>query len=143
MFNSTQDDLKTQESYLGRNMQKAIENEANGRWPVGLESLQNILGKQGNMVTVDDMLLLRRNHPALFQRAKKMCHAVRTCQPKPNQPNGGCARKNNPGIQGFNSGKICSKTGDIISQPFFFRGAGYTVCGICPAGNTAQKAKTK
>ena len=30
MFNSTQDDLKTQESYLGRNMQKAIENEANG-----------------------------------------------------------------------------------------------------------------
>ena len=71
MFNSTQDDLKTQESYLGRNMQKAIENEANGRWPVGLESLQNILGKQGNMVTVDNMLLLRNHHPALFQRAKK------------------------------------------------------------------------
>ena len=53
------------ESYLGRNMQKAIENEANGRWPVGLESLQNILGKQGNMVTVDNMLLLRNHHPAI------------------------------------------------------------------------------
>ena len=142
MFNSTQDDLKTQESYLGRNMQKAIENEANGRWPVGLESLQNILGKQGNMVTVDNMLLLRNHHPALFQRAKKMCHAVRTCQPKPNQPNGGCTRTNNPGVQGFNSG-VYSPTGATISQPFFFRGAGYAVCGICPAGNAAQKAKTK
>ena len=49
---------------------KVIENEANGRWPVGLESLQNILGKQGNMVTVDNMLLLRNHHPALFQRQK-------------------------------------------------------------------------
>ena len=137
MFSNIQNGPNTQESYLGRNMEKAIENEANGRWPIGLESLQNILGRQGNMVTVDDMLLLRRNHHALFQRAKKMCHAVRTCQPKPNQIGGGCARRDKPGAQGFNSGGIDFRT------PFFSRGAGYAVCGICPAGNTAQKAKTK
>jgi len=137
MFNIIQDSLNTQESYLGRNMEKAIENEANGRWPIGLESLQNILGRQGNMITVDDMLLLRRNHQALFQRAKKMCHAVRTCQPKSNQIGGGCARQSRPGSQGFNSGGIYSRT------PFFSRGAGYAVCMICPAGNTIQKAQTE
>ena len=37
MFNIIQDDLNTQESYLGRHMEKAIENEENGRWPTDQE----------------------------------------------------------------------------------------------------------
>ncbi len=111
----------TKESYLGRDMQDAIQNEAEGRWPIGLETLENILGKQGNMVTVDDMLLLRTNHPNLYNRAINMCYAVRTCQPNPDRRGGGCSRANNPGVQGFNSGGQSSLT------PFFYRGRGFHV----------------
>ena len=133
MLNVSKVGPNTQETYLGRDMQDAIQNEAEGRWPIGLETLENILGKQGNMVTADDMLLLRRNHPNLYNRAKNMCYAVRTCQPDPNLPGGGCSRKNNPGVQGFNSGGIYSLT------PFFYRGRGYSACSKCPAGNPAQQ----
>ena len=56
------DEHTTQETYLGHNMADAIACFHNGRWPTGLESLEQILGCQGNLVTVDDMFLLMQNN---------------------------------------------------------------------------------
>lgn len=118
---------KTQETYLGHNMADAIKCKQYGRWPTGLERLESILGRQGNLLTVDDMLLLRQHQPSLYNTVRGMCYAVRTCQPNPEHESGGCTRKNKPGCQTFQFSSWDAH------KPFFRRGTGNIgVCGACP-----------
>ena len=66
------DEHTTQETYLGHNMADAIACYHNGRWPTGLELLEEILGRQGNLVTVDDMFLLMQNNHLLRHGEKQV-----------------------------------------------------------------------
>ena len=121
------DEHTTQETYLGHNMADAIACFHNGRWPTGLESLEQILGRQGNLVTVDDMFLLMQNNIAVYNTVTSKCYAVRTCMPDPEHEHGGCTRQHRPGCQTFVPN---IETG---WKAYFRRGAGrHGECGACP-----------
>lgn len=121
------DEHTTQETYLGHNMADAIACFHNGRWPTGLESLEQILGRQGNLVTVDDMFLLMQNNIAVYNTVRSKCYAVRTCMPDPEHEHGGCTRQHRPGCQTFVPN---IETG---WKAYFRRGAGrHGECGACP-----------
>ena len=128
----------TQETYLGYNMVDAIQCHQSGRWPTGLERLEDILGRQGNLLTVDDMFFLHDNHPSLYRIVKTMCHAVRTCQPNPEHEHGGCTRAYRPGCQSWNP------VHSGLQSPYFARGAGYHgACSKCPINSEAGLEKAK
>ncbi|MEC8548075.1 MAG: hypothetical protein VXY31_02015, partial [Candidatus Thermoplasmatota archaeon] len=121
------DEHTTQETYLGHNMADAIACYHNGRWPTGLESLEQILGRQGNLVTVDDMFLLMQNNVSVYNAVRNKCYAVLTCRPDPEHEHGGCTRHYRPGCQTFVPNL---ETG---WKPYFGRGAGnHGVCDACP-----------
>ena len=122
----------TQETYLGHNMADAIACYQNGRWPTGLEVLERILGRQGNLVTIDDMFMIMQYDSSLYNTVRKKCHAVRTCQPNPDHEHGGCTRQVRPGCQTFNSNIENDR------QAFFARGTGSKgVCNDCPIASEA------
>jgi hypothetical protein len=128
------DEHTTQETYLGHNMADAIACYHNGRWPTGLESLEEILGRQGNLVTVDDMFLLMQNNHHLYETVKSKCYAVRTCRPDPEHEYGGCTRQHRPGCQTF----VPNLNSDW--KPYFRRGAGQRgACSACPIETDAGK----
>lgn len=121
------DEHTTQETYLGHNMADAIACYHNGRWPTGLESLEEILGRQGNLVTVDDMFLLMQNNHILYDIVKSKCYAVRTCRPDPEHEYGGCTRQHRSGCQTF------VPNIESQSKAYFRRGAGqHGECDACP-----------
>ncbi|MDB2569063.1 hypothetical protein N9X52_01745 [Candidatus Poseidonia alphae] len=121
------DEHTTHETYLGHNMADAIACYHNGRWPTGLESLEQILGRQGNLVTADDMFLLMQNNIAVYNTVRSKCYAVRTCMPDPEHEHGGCTRQHRPGCQTFVPNL---ETG---WKAYFRRGAGrHGECGACP-----------
>lgn len=128
----------TKETYLGHNMADAIACYQDGRWPTGLEMLENILGRQGNSVTIDDMFLLMQTNTALFNSVRGKCYAVRTCQPDPEHEHGGCSRQQRPGCQRF-----VSNIGSG-NQPYFARGSGRAgVCDDCPIASEAGLREVK
>ena len=128
----------TKETYLGHNMADAIACYQDGRWPTGFEMLEDILGRQGNLVTIDDMFLLMQTNTALFNSVRGKCYAVRTCQPDPDHEHGGCSRQQRPGCQRFVSN---IGSGNL---PYFARGSGRSgVCDDCPIATEAGLAEVK
>ena len=125
---------RTNESYLGHDMKDAIDCHNQGEWPRGMEILEDILGRQGNMITTEDMKKLSEYDSSLFQKVRGKCYAVVTCRPDPEREHGGCSRESRPGCQTYVSPSQQFYENSFIDvEPYFRRGHGkHGTCEDCP-----------
>jgi hypothetical protein len=134
-FDESDGEKKTQESYLGYDMDDAVKCSEEGRWPSGCEELSNILNKSGNIISTEDVLHLQRTNYSVYSKISKMFYAARTCRPSPGKIGGGC--------QAATLGRQTFSKGFGGGRSFFRRTAGnIPVCSVCPAGKPSQKEQT-